>query len=112
MTVIDPYGPTTLLAAATATGAGSAFANAISPTAGVLSDFTWAVVVTGSPSGISITLEGSLDTTNWAVLDTSTNTAGEVRGITGKPVTFLRANLGTLTGGTAPTVTVSIQPGA
>lgn len=110
---IDPSGPTVLLPAASGTGAGATFGNAPTPGgAGVLRDFTWAISVTGSPSGISVTLQGSLDGTLWSVLDTSTNTSGELRGIAGTPVTFLRANLGTLTGGSAPTVTVTIQPGA
>ena len=109
---IDPNSPTVLLAAATGTGAGATFANALTPGgAGVLQDFAWQVAVTGSPSGISTTLQGSLDGATWLTLDTSTNTSGELRAISGKPVTFLRANVGTLTGGTAPTVTVTIQPG-
>ena len=110
---IDPSSPTALLPAASSTGAGASFGNALTPGgAGVLQNFTWQTVVTGGPASVSVTLEGSLDGTNWVTLDTSTNTSGEIRGVSGKPVTFLRANLGTLTGGTAPTVAVTIQPGA
>lgn len=112
MTAIDPYSTTTILDAATTTGAGATFANAVSPFGGVMKNLTWAISVGGSPSGLSVTLQGSLDGTLWAILDTSTNTAGELRGIANQPVTFLRADLGTLTGGTSPTVTVSIQGGA
>lgn len=110
---IDPSSPTVLRPPVSATGAGTTFGNALTPGgAGVFQNFTWQTVTTGGPSGVSVTLEGSLDGTNWVTLDTSTSTGGEIRGVSGKPVTFLRANVGTLTGGIAPTVSVTIQPGA
>jgi hypothetical protein len=97
-----------ILDAATGTGAGLAYSNAESPTRGVYSDFGWQTVVAGTFSGISVTLEASLDGTNWEVLDTTTDTAGEYRAVSGKPVQFLRANVGTFTGGTSVTVLLVI----
>ena len=102
----------TLLNAVTATGAGASFSVPEKPTGGLFSNYSWQVVPTGSPTGISTTLQGSLDGNTWVVIDTSTNTAGEVRAVSGKPFAFMRANLGTLTGGTAPTVRVYLVLGA
>lgn len=109
--VLDPSSPTTILSA-TATGIGSTFAVPANTFGGVATDFTWQSIVSGGPSGLSVTIEGSNDGgTTWAVLDTSTATAGEMRAIANTPVTNIRANLGTLTGGTAPKVTVIVQVG-
>ena len=36
---------------------------------------TWQIIVTGSPSSSSVTLQGSLDNVVWTVLDTSTTTS-------------------------------------
>ena len=69
---------------------------------------TWVTVVTGGPSATSITLQGSIDGTNWAVLDTTTTTTAEMRHIIYKPVLWIKANVGTLTSGTSPTVTVTL----
>jgi hypothetical protein len=60
---------------------------------------------TGTPATVSITLQGSLDGSTWATLATSTSTTGDMQQAVDKPVRYLRANLGTLTGGTTPTVT-------
>lgn len=96
------------LAAVTATGAGGQFAIEAPYTAPLAMQFTWQSIVTGAPATISITLEGSLDGSTWFVLDTSTQVAGETRFVTAKNAVLVRANLGTLTGGTAPTVTVNL----
>jgi len=109
--LLSTVAPTTLLNAAAATGAGAEFAVPVIPAGGLASNFTWQTVVTGSPASISTTLEGSNDGTNWTVLDTSTATTGEVRSIANTPVAFIRANLGTLTGGTSPKVSVIVQVG-
>lgn len=90
--------------AVTATGACTSFALQ-APNGQLPGAFTWQVIPTGSPSAISTTLEGSIDGSTWTTLDTSTNTSGEVRSVTGKPIRVLRCNLGTLTNGTNPTVT-------
>lgn len=68
--------------------------------------FTVQTVVTGAPTAVSLTLQGSLDGTNWTTLATSTSTTGDQQYAVDKPQRYIRANLGTLTGGTAPTVTV------
>jgi hypothetical protein len=91
----------TLLAAASGTGIGTSKGLPFA-----YKNHTWNTVITGSPTTVSVTLEGSIDGTNWFVLDTSTSTSNEMRHVTNKPVTYLRANLGTLSGGAAPTVTV------
>ena len=44
----------------------------------------------------------------FAVLDTSTSATGEQRWVSNKAAKFIRCNLGTLTGGTSPTVTCSV----
>lgn len=108
---LDPELPNTILNAATATGAGSAYANAVRRIGGKFANYTWQTVLTGAPTGVSITLQGSDDGANWTTIDTSTLATGETRYVANTPVTFLRANVGTLTGGTAPTVTVNLQCG-
>ena len=72
---------------------------------------TWEVVVTGGPSTVSVTLQGSLNNSTWYTLDTSTTTTSEMRHVVNKKVRFVRANVATLTGGTSPTITVRILSG-
>lgn len=62
---------------------------------------------TGTPTAISVTLEGSLDGSNWETLGSAATAAGITWSVD-TPVKFVRANLGTLTGGTTPTVTAVI----
>ena len=90
-----------LLDAVTGVGAGNG-----RMTDKVFAHHGWQISVTGAPSAVSVTLEGSLDGSTWVVLDTSTITTSEIRFVANKPVLFVRGNLGTLTGGTAPTVSV------
>lgn len=73
-----------------------------------MSLFTMQTVVTGAPTGVSCTLQGSLDGTNWTTLATSTSTTGDQQYAVDKPQRYIRANLGTLTAGTAPTVTAYV----
>lgn len=94
------------LAAATATGAGTS-----SSSFGLLSKHSWHVIVTGSPASVTVNLEGTIDGSNWFTLDSSTTTTSEMRHVVNKPVTQIRANLATLTGGSSPTVTVTIASG-
>jgi hypothetical protein len=67
------------------------------------------VVLTGAPSGGTVTLVGSLDGVNWsaalATFTIGTDTNGDIKVSTGKPVIKARAVLAGLTGGTSPTVT-------
>lgn len=64
----------------------------------------------GAASSWSVTLEGSLDNTNWTVLITHAATDGStVWETTGKPCTFMRANVGSLTlGGSATAIHTEI----
>jgi Cys-tRNA synthase (O-phospho-L-seryl-tRNA:Cys-tRNA synthase) len=65
--------------------------------------------VSGAPATVSVNLEDSLAAAGpWAVLANSTSTTGDVQTASGKAVRYVRANLVTLTGGTAPTVTALI----
>lgn len=59
---------------------------------------------TGSPSAISVILQGSLDGESWFTLGVA---QGLPTWITGKPVKYVRAYLDTMSGGSSPTVTVS-----
>lgn len=74
-------------------------------------------IMTGDPLTGVIDMEGSLDGTNWFVIDSHTVAAGEITALGGmyfvidKPVKHLRANVSTLTFTTAGTVQVSIFAG-
>lgn len=96
-------GPNTSLNAVTAPGAGS-----VTDLGVVRSVHSMQTSVTGSPSAATVNLEGSLNGTLWATLATSTSTTSDVQTASGKAVRYVRANLTTLTGGTAPTVTALI----
>lgn len=97
-------GPYTSLNAATATGPG-----AVTDLGVVRSVHTMQTTVTGAPTGVNVNLEGSLSSTGpWLVLVASTSTTGDVQTASNKAVRYIRANLTTLTGGTAPTVTALI----
>lgn len=97
-------GPYTSLNAATATGPGTVFDLGV-----VRSSHSLQTSTTGSPTGVTVLLEGSLGASGpWTTLATSTSTTGDVQTVTGKAVRYIRANLTVLTGGTAPTVTALI----
>lgn len=97
-------GPTTSLSAATATGPGATVDLGV-----VRSSHTMQTSTTGAPTGVTVNLEGSLSASGpWATLVASTSTTGDVQTVSGKAVRYVRANLVTLTGGTAPTVTALI----
>ena len=97
-------GPYTSLNAVTATGPGTVFDLGV-----VRSSHTLQTSTTGSPTGVTVLLEGSLGASGpWTTLATSTSTTGDVQSVTGKAVRYIRANLTVLTGGTAPTVTALI----
>lgn len=70
------------------------------------------VVLTGSPTGGTVTLELSLDGTNWDATSTvftiGTDTSGDIKFSTDTPAEFARAKLASLAGGTSPTVTALI----
>lgn len=66
------------------------------------------VVVTGSPAGCTVNLDGSLDGTHWFDLSGGqTCTSSVMFHVVSKPVFYVRGDLTALSGGTAPTVQVS-----
>lgn len=81
-----------------------------------IKDHTVQIEVTGSPTAVTVDLEGSLDDGFWTALGTIPLSAqditdgGSVTHLLNKPIRFVRANLTELTGGTSPTVTVLYEP--
>ncbi len=71
------------------------------------------VTITGAPSAVTVTLEGSLDGTTFSTIGTHAMSAGELTATKAMyfdvdmPVLWVKANLTVLTAGTAPTVTVT-----
>jgi predicted RNA-binding protein YlqC (UPF0109 family) len=94
------------LNAVTSTGAGSS-----NDYSGLVMYHTVQVTYTGSPTAVTVDLEGTLDGTTWFQLATHPADAGEITAngfmfhVIDRVVLATRANLTTLTGGTAPTVT-------
>lgn len=70
----------------------------------------WQSVMNGSPSAISLQLQGAMNdvSAEYAVLDTSSATAGEMRHVLPINVRFVRVRQVSRTGGTDVTVQVSI----
>lgn len=100
-----------LLDAATATGAGSDV-NTYTVDSETLGLHSVQVNTTGSPTAVTVALEGSLNDDNYVALATHSFSAAEISAgyamfhVVNKPVKHLRANVTTLTGGSSPTVTV------
>lgn len=66
---------------------------------------TWEVLLSASPTTITVNLEGSLDGTNWYQLDqTTTVQATQARSVVYKPFRFYRINQ-TVATGAAGTIT-------
>jgi len=103
----------TLLNAATATGAGSSQKVSQIPSEHSVQATMGGTVVA---TAVTVDLEGSLDDSNWFQLAQHAFSAGDITAegalfhVQDKPVRYVRANLITLTGGTAPTVTVKYEP--
>jgi len=91
----------TVLNAKATTGAGSTV-----DLAHIFDKHTWQMTLTGSPTGVDVTLQGSIDDSNWFELDRTTSTSAEMRHVVNKPVRYVRGYVTTLSGGTSPTVTV------
>lgn len=85
----------TSLNAVSSTGSGNSYATNRTYT----SIITWTTILTGSPSAVNFTLDGSLDNSSWFTLDTSTNTSGEIRQLA-VSANFVRITLVSKTGGT------------
>lgn len=69
------------------------------------------VVLTGGPTGGTVTLQGTLDGTNWFALATftiGTDASGDIKFAVDTPVQQVRAVLAGLAGGISPTVTAWI----
>lgn len=65
--------------------------------------------VGGTPTSWSVTLEGSLDNTNWTIITTHNSTDGStVWDTAGKPNLFVRANVGAVTLGPASALRITI----
>jgi len=92
----------TSLAAITATANGLTFAI---PYMKKGIDIAWQTTFTGIPTSVSTTLQVSMDNSNWATVDTGTNTSGEYRIVGGVIGKYVRLVSGTLSGGTTPTAT-------
>lgn len=69
---------------------------------------TWRTLFTGGPSAVSVTLEGAMNDVDaeYKVLDTSTVTGGEQRTVQNVVERFVRAQVGSMTGGATTTVEV------
>ena len=100
-----------LLNAADATGAGTSVKVSQIP-----SQHTVQATITGSPSGVTVDLEGSLDDSTYATLASHAFSAAELTAtaaifhVVDKPIRHVRANLTSLAGGSSPTVTVKYEP--
>lgn len=75
---------------------------------GIPVSHTAELIVTGGPAGCTYRLQGTRDGTTWFNISAAdiTCTATTVAFETGKPAVSVRGNLLTLSGGTAPTVTL------
>ena len=84
----------------------------------VHSKLSMQVVLTGAPSGGTVTLQGSVDgvnfdtTTALATFTIGTDHSGDIKFVVDKPVSACRVVLAGLTGGTSPTVTATVGVGA
>lgn len=100
------------LAAVGTVGVGTEIAVPPALGGGMISAFTWDVVLTGSPTSVTVNLEGTIDGTTWAVYDNYTGSADTQRHVANKPGLRLRANLTALTGGSSPTVSSGVVFGS
>ncbi len=64
-----------------------------------LCNLAWQYFFTTNPSAVTMVIQGSLDGTNWATLDSTTITTGNLRVITAPAVNFVRVNLSAITAG-------------
>jgi len=100
-----------LLDAVTGTGASTAITMRK-----INEDHSIQINITGTPTAVTVTLEGSLDGVLFSTILTTAMSAGELTATTAlahiadKPLRFVRANLTVLTGGSSPTVTVLYEP--
>lgn len=114
-TAYGPGGLATTCNAVTATGDCTSGQFDLATFGGATPAISWQVTTTGTPTGVTVWLEGSLDGANWGKLAIITNTdsewnttitSGEFASIVNKPARYLRGSVQALSGGTSPTVTV------
>jgi hypothetical protein len=73
---------------------------------GIMNTHTLACLPTGAPTTANVTLDGSLDGTNFYTLVTTQACTAFIAGFgVDKPARYIRATLTGLAGGTAPTIT-------
>lgn len=63
-------------------------------------DVAYLLVYSGSVSAVSVSLQVSMDNTNWATMDTSTSTSGEYTIVHGVVAKYIRLYHTSRTGGT------------
>lgn len=103
--------PTKLLDALTSTSDTKGTAYALpSNWASMGRALVWQSVMDGSPSAISLQLQGAINNVEaeFAVLDSSTVVTGEMRHVSPLNIRFVRVRQVSRTGGTSVTVTVMI----
>ena len=91
------------------TGTTDAIQTLIGPTSSLAPAKTHTVQVdtTGSPSAATLQLEGSLDGVTWTALSPAMDVSSStIFHVLDAPVSHIRGNLVSLTGGSAPTVTM------
>lgn len=69
---------------------------------------SWQVSFVSTPASDTILLQGAFDNSTWFTLDTSTNTAGEIRTVQ-SAVPFVRCNINAKSGGGNTTCSFSIK---
>lgn len=105
--------PWVVLPAAAATGPGAVFGSPIERGKQAFATrLLFEVAITGAPATLGLNIEGSTDPAfgHFEVLAQYTNVTDGSISLTGLTLPFIRANLTALTGGTAPTVTVTEVP--
>ncbi len=58
----------------------------------------WQTIPNGTVSALSVTLSGTLNGIDWAILDTASNTSGEIRILTVDAVAGIRVDAPAITG--------------
>lgn len=110
---LPPDTPWIMLPAASAVGTGTIFGSPVERGKQAFATrLLFEVEITGAPTAVNVNIEGSTDPAfgHFEVLAQYANTTNGSISLTGLTMPFIRANLTTLTGGTAPTVTVTEIP--
>lgn len=110
---LPPDIPWVMLPAASAVGVGAVFGSPVERGKQAFATrLLFEVAITGAPATLGLNIEGSTDPAfgHLEVLAQYTSVTDGLISLTGLTLPFLRANLTALTGGTAPTVTVTEIP--